>query len=454
MYKYSRDVELLYETPSLTPDDFEADSEQAKAIIDAVFAAGRTTLMENEAKDLLHCYGIEVSKNKVCREIEDAVEFAQQIGFPVVMKIASPDITHKTDAGGVKLNINNSEEVRVTFKQILTNAKRYRADARIDGVLVERMVKKGFELLVGAKKDPIFGPVVVFGRGGVAVEVHKDVRMGLPPLNMALAHRIISNTQMYPLLKGYRGMPGVDLDELAFLLDKSSYLIMDFPQINEIDINPYVVDSKGGLALDARVGLDPACKDGADPGKQHLVISPYPGEKYSRTVTLENGKEILLRPIRPEDEPMEAEMLKGLSDYSMNMRFFGYIPKVTHTWLTRFTHIDYDREMAIVAILEEDGKEKMLGVVRIIEDAWRETAEYAIVVADEWQKVGLGNIMTDFIMEIARKRKIKKVIASVLSTNEPMIHMFKSRGFSFKRVERDMFDVEYDMEQESANIES
>jgi len=296
--------------------------------------------------------------------------------------------------------------------------------------------------LIGAKKDALFGPVILFGQGGVAVEIFKDVRMGLPPLNMALAKRLIQQTRIYPLLEGYRGQPGVNLEELARMLCTFSYLLMDFPQIAEVDINPYKMDEQGGVALDTRIALDPAMATPPKRRYQHLVISPYPGHKYSKKITVGDGRTVQFRPIRPEDEPGMEHMLKGVSNDSLYMRFFGYIPKVNHAWMTRFTHIDYDREMAIVAETDVNGQTELMGVVRIIEDAWGEEAEYSILVADKWQGLGLGNLLTDYIIDIARERELKKLVASVLPGNKPMVHMFERRGFTFDRSDMEVYDVE------------
>ncbi|HKK74915.1 MAG TPA: bifunctional acetate--CoA ligase family protein/GNAT family N-acetyltransferase [Saprospiraceae bacterium] len=442
MYRYTKDLELLYETPPATPEGFNPDKEAARTIFDKAYAENRHNLMESEAKALLHHYDIEVSRNKVCENPEAAVAFAEEIGYPVVLKIASSDISHKTDAGGVKLNIRTESELRNTYQQIIDNAKQYNPEAQIEGILVERMVKKGHELLIGAKKDPVFGPVVVFGRGGVAVELYKDTRMGLPPLNMALAARMVENTQIYQLLKGYRGMPGINLDELYYLLIKFAYLLIDFPEIEEFDINPFVVDEKGGIALDARVKLAPADTEKS----AKLVISPYP-KQWVKEVKLKKDQRATFRPVRPEDEPTMFRFLEEVSSESMYMRFFGFVPRFTHNLMTRFVNIDYDREMAIVAEVEEKGLKKIIGVVRIIEDAWRETAEYSILISDKWHGKGLGNSLTDYILEIARKREISKIVATVLASNKAMIHIFQRRGFEFERVDLESFEVELELNQ-------
>jgi len=452
MYKYARNLKLLYETVPGIPRDFDRNSEEAEAIIGAALEDGRSTLTENEAKDLMACYDIPVSKNKVTKSADEAVAFAKEIGYPVVMKIVSPDIGHKTEVGGVKLDLKKEEEVREAFQQIMDSVEKERPDAKIEGILVEQMIDKPFELLIGANKDPIFGPAIVFGRGGVAVEVYKDTQMGLPPLNMALARHIIEQTQIYPLLKGYRNLPGVNMEELEFTLVKFAYLVMDFPEIKEIDINPFVADEEGGIVLDAHIVLDKRVAERRVKPYRHLSICPFPG-RYIRKATLNEGTEVTLRPIRPEDEPMLEEMLDYISTSSLYYRFFGFVPKVTHEWMSRFTHIDYDREIAIIAVIEQEGEEEMIGVVRIIEDAWGESAEYAILIADKWQGKGLGNLLTDYILDIARERNIQKVVASVLPTNAGMIHMFEERDFKFDKSSMEIYEVELPLEEEEQPAE-
>lgn len=452
MYHYSRNLELLYQTPPAFPQQLHLQPEVARAIIYTIMGEGRTVLMENESKELMKSYGIPTGAFKVVPTADQAVKFADEIGYPVVLKIASPDITHKTDVGGVIVGLNNALEVREAYDTIMRRAAEKRPDAEVRGVLVEKMAKKQFELLIGAKKDPIFGPVIAFGRGGVAVEVYRDMKLGLPPLNRMLARRIMEGTRIYPLLEGYRGMHGVDLEELELILVKFAYLVMDFPEIHEIDINPFVMDETGGLAIDARIILETEKMPRKGKPYRHLVISPYP-EKFSKAILLKSGQVARLRPIRPEDEPMEAKMFEKLSRESLYFRFFGFVPTVTHDFLTRFTHIDYDREMAIMAVVEEAGVDKMVGVVRIISDAWGESAEYAIVVADDWQGQGLGSQMTDYIIDIAREMGIKKLYATALATNKAMLGLFEKKGFTVQREDFETFRVELPLIEEVAPVE-
>lgn len=443
MYKYSQDLVSLYETVPAIPQSFSPRREEARAIIYEVLEDGRNVLFENEARALLQCYELPVGHFITTRNVQKVFEFAEENGYPIVLKVVSQDIGHKSDVGGVRLNIKNKEEARQAFREIINNVNVTRPDARIEGLLVEKMIDKKHELLFGARKDPLFGPVLVFGKGGLATEVYQDIQFGLPPLNMSLAKKIIEKTRIFPLLEGFRNIEGVDLEELEFMLCKFAYLVMDFPEILEVEINPYVADSRGGQVLDAHVALDAQLPIGKTKTFGHLAISPYPGRKYSKTIHTKDGQEALLRPIMPEDEPLLINLLENASSQSLYLRFFGHVPKVTHKWLTRFTHIDYDREIAIVAEVEnEKGTKELMGVVRIIEDAWGESAEYAILVADKWHGQGLGNQLTDYIIDIAKERGIKKLVASVLPTNSGMIHMFEKRGFRIDRSSLEAYEVE------------
>ena len=387
MWQYSRNLDLLYETPPEGPTQFHPRRDSAWRIIRKALMEDRKYLLENEAKEMLSCYELPVGDVKVATSIQQAVSFATEVGYPVAMKIVSPDAMHKTDVHGVRLDVTNATEAERAYCQIIQSMKEHKPDGRIVGVLIEKMLKRRYELLIGAKKDPIFGPMLVFGQGGVAVEVIHDTNNGLPPLTITLAKHIIQGTRIYNQLKGFRGIPGIDLDDLAFLLEKFAYIVMDFPEVSEIDINPYLVDETGGVIVDARILLEDYHPRQRSNRYHHLVISPYP-EKYSMRIRTNNGREILLRPIRPEDEPMEAEMFTGLSDQSLYFRFLGYKPEVTHDFLSRLNQIDYDREMAIIAEVVEEGKHEMAGVVRIIADAWGENAEFAVLVADSWQQQG------------------------------------------------------------------
>lgn len=428
IYKFSKNLETLYETPSTIPHAFTPKTDENRKIINKAINDGRDALTESEAKQMLANYDIPVVDHAIAQSATEAEKMAEKIGFPVAMKILSPDIIHKTDIGGVKLNVSSREEANKAFRDIMTAVRRHEPQAIIDGIFIEGMVNKRYELLIGCQKDPIFGPSIVFGMGGVAVEVFKDTKVGLPPLNMALSLRLIKETKIYKLLRGYRNMPGIDLQAVQFLLYKFSYLVADFPEIKELDINPFAIDEHGGIVLDAKVILDKSVIGKELKPYSHLVISPYPKE-YISQFTLKDKKKVVLRPIKPEDEPMEAEMFTHFSKETQRHRFFRQIKDITHELLQRYTQIDYDREIAMIAELTDKKVKKMIGVVRLMADPYNETAEFAIVVADPWQKLGLGNKFTEYILKIAEERGIKKIYAKFLPDNDVMIKIFERHGF-------------------------
>jgi acetyltransferase len=440
MYTYGRNLELLYETPMSLPQDFEPKTEANRQLIQSVVSLQRSVLTEPETKTLLANYGILVPRGVVVTSVSDIGASVEAIGFPLVAKIISPDIYHKTDVGGVIIGIKNIDEAKSAFNIIVDNTKAHVPEAKIDGVYFEEMVAKKYELLIGCKKDPIFGPAIVFGKGGTDVEIYQDTNVGLPPLNMTLAQRLMEDTKIYRLLQGYRGEKAVDLKAIQFLLYKFAFLVMDFSEIKELDINPYAVDATGGVVLDAKVVLDSTITGKTVNPYSHLMIRPYPKED-EKTVQMENGETVLLRAIRPEDEPMEAEFFQSLSAETKKFRFFASITNVTHEMLIRYTQIDYDREMVIVGEGNENAVKKIFGVARVIADPYNESAEFAIVVGDPWQKQGLGTKLMEHMLEIVKKRGIKKLYAFTLPDNELMLHLFEKYGFQITK-EADLCKVE------------
>ncbi len=430
---YGRNLDMLYQTPREVPVKFALDREEVRARFEKVFAEGPEVLTEELSKELLTAYGIPVTQPRPARTADEAVGIAEELGYPVVLKIWSPEITHKTDVGGVALGLRNAKAVRAAFAQIVARAKELRPDAEVLGVTVQRMVtaRDGFELILGAKKDPTFGTVIMAGMGGIAAEVFRDRALGLPPLNERLAFRMLESLRSWKLLKGYRGRPGVNLDKLIEILMRFSYLIADFPEIKELDINPLLATPEEVIALDARVVVDKELVGKPVRPYSHLVIRPYP-EGYERQVTLKDGTEMLLRPIRPEDEPLWHEMLSRASRESIRQRFRYIFKETTHKMAIPYCFIDYDREMAIVAIVEEDGEKRMTGVGRLVADPDRETAEYAVFVADPWQNRGLGGTLTDYCLEIAKGWGIKEVRAETTPDNYRMIAIFRDRGFTIE----------------------
>jgi len=428
---YRRRLEFLKETPGSVPHGFRPKTEENKKLIAKVVASGRTVLTEAEAKEMIANYGIPVAKNGLANSAAEAVSLAEKIGFPVVMKILSADILHKTDINGVKLNINSRAEAEKAYQEIMAGAKKGAPKAKIEGIFIEAMTKKRYELLIGCKKDEIFGPAIVFGMGGVAVEVFRDTAVGLPPLNMSLALKMIQETKIYKLLEGYRGMPGVDIEAIQFLLYKFAYLVSDFPEIKELDINPFAVDEKGGVVLDAKIILDEKVLGVKHQPYSHLVISPYPKE-FETTIKTNDGKKVFVRPLRPEDEELVAGFFRHLSPASQKDRYLQVIKKIDHEFLLRFTQNDYDREIGLEAEISTGKKSEMIGAVRLIADPYNETAKLSVVVVDRWQNKGLGEQLVDHMLSIAKTRGIKKVWIEFFPTNKRIIKILEKRNFIIK----------------------
>ncbi|MEM2953659.1 MAG: acetate--CoA ligase, partial [Candidatus Bathyarchaeia archaeon] len=322
MYQYKRNLELLYETPEELPVDISPPKRPLLVAMQNAVMENRELLTEAEAKKLLEYYDLPVVKTYVARTADEAVRIASQIGYPVVLKILSPQITHKTEAGGVVFDLKSESEVREAFERIIKNAKAYSPNAKIFGVTVQPMVKKnGYEVIIGAKKDPLFGPVILFGMGGIGVELFKDYAIGIPPLNQTLARRLLEETKVYQLLKGYRNMPPANMKLLEEILVRFSQMIIDFPQIKEADINPLLINEKEAYVLDARIVVDKDLIFKKVEPHQHLIISPYP-KKYEILWKLRDGRTVLLRPIKPEDEPLWLEMFQNFSEESIRYRFF------------------------------------------------------------------------------------------------------------------------------------
>ncbi|MBS3812697.1 bifunctional acetate--CoA ligase family protein/GNAT family N-acetyltransferase, partial [Candidatus Bipolaricaulota bacterium] len=436
MYRYARNLELLYETPEELPVDSQPPHHHLKAMVRKLLKTGRTTLSEIEAKKFLETYDIPISKTKIAESAREASNIAYDMGYPVVLKIYSHDITHKTDVGGVELNLQNKEEVEQAYERIVRRAKNRKPSAEILGVSVQKMVSGiSCELILGSKKDPLFGSTILFGRGGTGVELYRDTAAGFPPLNQVLAHRLMEDTKIYQMLKGFRGSQGANIRELEKLLVRFSQLIVDFPEISEIDINPMAVVDGSFKALDARIILDEDYREDevTDP-HEHLAIEPYP-RRYIEDWRLSDGREVSLRPIRPEDEPLEFELFDSFSDKTWRQRFFGPRTEITHREMTRYTNIDYRREMAIVGILEEENDSKMIGVGRLIIGPDKDTGEYAVVVGDPWQRLGLGEKLTDSLIGVAEEKKLSTIYATILKSNKPMLSLARKMGF--QEVDRD-----------------
>jgi acetyltransferase len=431
LVSYARNLQILHETPKDIPLEFMLDRQRLRGVFDTILTEGGEILSENVSKAFLEAYEIPVTKPQAARSADEAVEVAHRLGYPVVLKIHSPQITHKTDVGGVMLNLSSDEKVRAAFEEITGRAKQKRPDAEIIGVTVQKMVTypNSFELIMGTKKDPIFGSVIMVGMGGVAAEVFKDRALGLPPLNEALARRMLESLKSWPLLRGYRGKPGANIDRLIEIIMRFSYLVADYPEIKELDINPLLVTPDDVMALDARVVIDREMVVRTVRPYAHLAIRPYP-EEYVTTRQMKDGTSVTLRPIKPEDEPMWHDLLAGCSTQSIWFRFSYLFKQTTHEMATRYCFIDYDRELGIVAEVEEQGQRKLIGVGRLVADADHDAAEYAVIVVDRWQGHGLGALLTDYCCaEVAKHWGVKRIVAEVSKENARMLATFRDRGF-------------------------
>jgi len=442
---YARNLENLYETPRDIPVNFTLDRPAMQKRLGSVVSTGRSVLSEAESKELLDIYGIPVTRPVPASSEGAAVDAAESMGYPVVLKIQSPQITHKTDFGGVELNLKDGTQVKDAFRRITRGISDAFPDVTIEGVTVQPMshAEHGLEMILGTKKDPVFGSVVMVGMGGVEAEVLGDSAIGFPPLNERLAVRMLESLKIWPLLNGYRGRPRIDIDALIGTMLRLSYLTADCPEIEELDINPLLVSPHGVIALDARAVVKPV--DAERKPYSHLALRPYP-EEYVTTGRLSDGSEVVLRPIRPEDEPKWHELLGSCSKESIYSRFRFFFNWSTHEAATRYCYIDYDREIAIVAEREEEGKNKLLGVGRLVADPDVESVEYAVLVGDPWQNKGLGGLLTDHCMDIARRWGIKRVYAQTTSDNPRMVHLFSDRNFAISRNDRDsVVDVEKEL---------
>ena len=435
--RFSQNIEMLQQIPSRLPRQLEFDREKAQTLIQAGLKTENHLLTEMESKALLSAYGIPASRVETAATRAEAVKIAKNMGFPVVLKINSRDITHKSDAKGVLLDLKNSQEVSIGFEQIIQNAKSYNSKANLEGVTIQPMIKHtDLELILGAKKDRDFGPVILFGMGGVLTEVLKDRAIALPPLNRLLARRLMQQTQVYQLLQGYRNIPPANLELLEEILIRLAHLVTDFSEIQELDINPLVVTENGFIAIDARILL----RFSQTQAPLHLVISSYP-DQYEEHATTNTGVDIFIRPIRPEDAPLLVKFFESLSPRSVYLRFFTPMKRLPHKMLARFTQIDYDRHIALVALTESEMNEKMLGVARVISLRNLEEAEFSVAVDDPWQGKGIGAALLQRCLFIAKERGIQKVMGTVLAENTQMLALGRKLGFNIKK-EQDVPEYE------------
>jgi acetyltransferase len=432
LVEYRRRQDLLLETPSSTPEDVVPDLARARAPIARALASGTDWLTEPEAKQVLAAFGIPVVSTWTAKTPQEAAARAAEIGGPVALKILSADITHKTQLGGVMLDLNGPQAVLEAAVSMLERVRSARPDAAIEGFSVQPMVRRpgSYELILGMMQDPQFGPVILVGQGGSAVDVIKDQALGLPPLNMRLAAEMVSRTRIYRLLCGVPGMPAASIDAIALALVRLSQLVIDLAEVVELDVNPLLADQFGVLALDARMRVQPPTAVGA----ARLAIRPYPKE-LEELVTLGDGRRLLLRPILPEDEPSLREAFSRLTPEEVRLRFFVPIKTLDHLTAARFTQLDYDREMALVLTTPgAAGRTPIYGVVRLIADPDNERAEYAIIIGREMTGMGLGVLLMRRILDYAASRGVREVFGDVLRENRTMLKLCEALGFSQSRL--------------------
>lgn len=436
LVRFRQNQDLLMETPPSIPVEFTPVTTTVRRVVQQALTAGKNLLSEPESKAVLAAYGIPVVETQIVQSEEKVLIAAEEMGYPVALKIVSSEISHKSEVGGVALYLETPEALRLAVELMRSRITQQCPKANITGFSVQKMVHRpgAHELIVGVHTDPTFGPVILFGQGGKATEIVGDRAIGLPPLNLNLAEELISRTRIARLLQGYRDQRPANLDQIKLTLIQLSQLIVDIPEIVELDINPLLADSQGVLALDARIVLQSATKSGS----ARLAIRPYPQE-LEEVVTLPSDRKVLLRPIRPEDEPAHYEMFKHFTPEDIHFRFFGMVRQYPHSEMARFTQIDYDREMAFIATeIPEQGLQglpKTLGVVRAMADPDNRTAEFAIIVRSDMKGQGLGHALLAKIIGYCRRKGTHELVGEILADNRAMLNLAETFGFKRKHTD-------------------
>jgi acetyltransferase len=434
MYSYTQNMALLYQTPK---DISVKQTNPAflKGILRRAFCEGRKILSLPESLRFLEEYKIPVATTVVARTPEEAQVLSSELGYPVVMKALSPQVTHKSRIAGVILNVCSPSEIAFSFEELSHRVKNHSSTAEFQGVAIQPMIReKGHELIIGSKKDPQFGSVIIFGMGGNSAELFKDVAVGFPPLNQVLANQLVEGTAIYKHALA-SGSP-LDVKLLEEILVKFSQLVIDFPEISEIDVNPLMVNCSSAIAVDARMVIDwDRIMHEVAVHHDNQLIASYP-KKYVTTRKLKNDAQVLLRPIQPEDEARFDEFLKSLSAETMRFRFFEIIKEMSHETLTRYCNLDYDREIAMVAELQDCGK-PIIGAVRLIVDPDEKSGEFAVLVGDQWQGLRLGSKLMDSLIEIAKDMRVKKIYGYVMPDNFKMLQLCKKKRFTVETLDEE-----------------
>jgi acetyltransferase len=441
---FYQNQQLLQQTPPPLSTLAKPDIEGARLVIESVLAERRKVLTEMESKTLLSAFHIPVTKTILARSANEAMMIATQLGFPVALKIDSPDISHKSDVHGVALNIMNATSVRDTYNDMVQTVARLQPQAHINGVTVQTMARarRGREIYIGLVTDDPFGPVIAFGAGGTMIELINDRAMELPPLNQFLARRLIDRSRVAETLGEWRGNSAADIDALEQILLRVSEMVCELPQLREMDINPIIVDEHGAVAVDARIVIDHVSQGGSsrNDNYHHLSILPYPAH-YQQLWPMRGGGEYTVRPIQPDDAQMLQALVASLSKESRYFRFVSSMTELPPSMLARFTLIDYDREMALVAVHKErtanaEGemveKERIIGVSRYITNPDKTSCEFTLVVADDFSGKGLGSRLMQSIMDVARDKGLSEIDGLVLTNNPGMLKLMRSLGFTVK----------------------
>ena len=446
---FYQNQQLLQQTPPPLSNLATPDVEGARLLIESVLTERRKVLTEMESKALLAAFHIPVTQTLLARSSNEAMLIANQIGYPVALKIDSPDISHKSDVGGVALNVMNATAVRDIWQDMVEAVRAKQPDARINGVTVQAMARKkrGRELYIGVVTDEPFGPVIAFGAGGTMIELMNDHAMELPPLNQFLARRLIERSRVHETLGAWRGAPAVDMAALEQVLLRVSEMVCELPQLREMDINPIIVDEQGAIAVDARIVIGPAVQ--TSPGRAgkygHLSILPYP-QRFEQLWPLRGGGEYIIRPIHPDDADMLQDLVKRLTPEARYFRFVSNMAELPPGMLSRFTLIDYDREMALCAVVEEESisdsgekltKEKIIGVSRYITNPDQASCEFSLVVDGAYGGQGVGTRLMLSIMDVAREKGLQEIVGLVLTHNNGMLKLMRSLGFEIKAYPED-----------------
>lgn len=431
LLRHRKNQELLMEMPASLPEEYAPDPEAARAVVERAFAEGRLALTDPEAKEVLGYYGVRAVASHVTEDIDDAVAAADALGYPVAVKISSPDIPQPFEVGGIVLDVTGPEAVREAAEAARARALAHKPGARIDGYVIQEMGRRtgAHEVTIKARVDPVFGPYIVFGQGGLAARVTRDKAVALTPLNMSLARDLVLRTRVSASLRGTTGHPGVDLDALCLTLNQVSQCVADIERIAAIDLNPVFAHPAGVTVIGAGIRLSPE----AQPNPHRLAIRPYPRELEEPAV-LKDGRHILLRPIRPEDEPAHFAFFKRLSPEDLRFRFFGVVRELDHSEMARLTQIDYEREMAFIAAAPgEDGMAETLGVVRAATRPDNSSAEFAVIVRSDLKGQGLGRLLMEKIIRYCRERGTRVLTGQALMENSGMQGLAEKLGFSVVR---------------------